>query len=65
MIIEHRTRYKHQNAESLSKKTEFYEMQEQRKADGPETIDVFSFMDKEAYNSLPLTRWLKKSGESI
>ena len=40
-------------------------MQEQRKADGPETIDVFSFMDKEAYNSLPLTRWLEKSGESI
>ena len=33
MIIEHRTRDKHQNADSLSKKTEFYERQEQRDAD--------------------------------
>ena len=33
MIIEHRTRDKHQNADSLSKKTEFYERQEQREAD--------------------------------
>ena len=30
MIIEHRTRYKHQNADSLSKKTEFYERQAQK-----------------------------------
>ena len=30
MIIEHRTREKHQNADSLSKKTEFYERHEQR-----------------------------------
>ena len=36
MIIEHRTRDKHQNADSLSKKTEFYESQEQREADRPE-----------------------------
>ena len=36
MIIEHRTRDKHQNADSLSKKTEFYERQEQREADRPE-----------------------------
>ena len=33
MIIEHRTRDKHQNADSLSMKTEFYERQEQREAD--------------------------------
>ena len=33
MIIEQRTRDKHQNADSLSKKTEFYERQEQREAD--------------------------------
>ena len=32
MIFEHRIRYKHQNADSLSKKTEFYERQEQREA---------------------------------
>ena len=65
MIIEHRTRDKHQNADSLSKKTEFYERQEQREADRPEIKDGFSFMDKETYDSLPLTRWLDKSGKPI
>ena len=65
MIIEHRTRDKHQNADSLSKKTEFYERQEQREADRPEIKDGFSFMDKETYDSLPLTRWLDKSGRPI
>ena len=65
MIIEHRTRDKHQNADSLSKKTEFYERQEQREADRPEIKDGFSFMDKETYDSLPLTRWLEKSGKPI
>ena len=65
MIIEHRTRDKHQNADSLSKKTEFYERQEQREADRPEIKDGFSFMDKETYDSLPLTRWLNKSGKPI
>ena len=65
MIIEHRTRDKHQNADSLSKKTEFYERQEQREADRPEIKDGFSFMAKETYDSLPLTRWLDKSGKPI
>ena len=65
MIIEHRTRDKHQNADSLSKKTEFYERQEQREAGRPEIKDGFSFMDKETYDSLPLTRWLDKSGKPI
>ena len=65
MIIEHRTRDKHQNADSLSKKTEFYERQEQREADRPEIKDGFFFMDKETYDSLPLTRWLDKSGKPI
>ena len=65
MIIEHITRNKHQNADSLSKKTEFYERQEQREADRPEIKDGFSFMDKETYDSLPLTRWLDKSGKPI
>ena len=65
MIIEHRTRDKHQNADSLSKKTEFYERQEQREADRPEIKEGFSFMDKETYDSLPLTRWLDKSGKPI
>ena len=65
MIIEHRTRDKHQNADSLSKKTELYEKHEQREADRPEIKDGFSFMDKETYDSLPLTRWLDKSGKAI
>ena len=63
MIIEHRTSDEHQNANSLSKKTEFYERQEQREADRQEIKDGFSFMD--TYDSLPLTRWLDKSGKPI
>ena len=65
MIIEHRTRDKHQNADSLSKKTELYERQEQREAYKPEIKDGFSFMDKETYDSLPLTRWPDKSAKPI
>ena len=65
MITEHRTRDKHQNANSLSKKTEFYERQEQRVANKPEIKDGFSFMDKETRDSLPLTRWLERSGKPI
>ena len=65
MIIERRTRDKLQNADSLSKKTEFYERQVQREADRPEIKDGFSFMDKETNVSLPLTRWLDKSGKQI
>ena len=54
MIIENRTRDKHQNADSLSKKTEFYERQEQREADKPEIKDGFLFWTKKhktAYHS--------------
>ena len=65
MIIEHRTRDKPQNADSLSKKTEFYERQEQRDANRPEIKEGLSFMDRETYDSLPLTRWLDKSGKPI
>ena len=65
LIIEHRTRDKHQNAVSVNKKTEFYETQEQREADRPEIKDGFSFMDKESNDSLPLMRWLDKSAKPI
>ena len=65
MIIEHRTRDKHQNTDSLSKRTEFYERQEQREADRTEMKDGFSFVEKETYDSLPLTRWLDKSEKPI
>ena len=65
MIIEHRTRDKHQNADSLSKKTEFYERLENKQANQSEIKDGFSFLDKETYDELPLTRWLDKSGHPI
>ena len=44
---------------------EFYERQEQKKANRPETKDGFSFMDRETYDSLPLTMWLEKSLKPI
>ena len=47
MIIEHRMRDKHQNADSLSQKTEFFERLEQRQANQAEKKEGFSFMDKE------------------
>ena len=53
---------KHQNADSLSKKTEFYERLEQKQANQAEIKEGFSFLDKETYEALPLTRWLDKSG---
>ena len=65
IIIEHRMRDKHQNADSLSKKTEFYERLEQKQANQAEIKEGFSFLDKETYEALPLTRWLDKSGHPI
>ena len=65
MIIEHRTRDKHQNTDSLSKKTEFYERLEEKQANQSEIKDGFSFLHKETYDKLPLTKWLDKSGHPI
>ena len=65
MIIEFRMRDKHQNADSLSKKTEFYERLEQKQSNQAEIKKGFSFLDKETYEALPLTRWLVKSGHPI
>ena len=65
MIIEHRMRDKHQNTGSLSKKTEFYERLEQKQANQAGTKEGFSFLDKENYEALPLTRWLDKSRHPI
>ena len=53
MIIEHRMRDKHQNADSLSKKTEFYERLEQKEANQAEIKEGFSFLDKETYKRFP------------
>ena len=65
IIIEHRIRDKHQNADNLSKKTEFYERLEQKQANQAEIKEGFSFMIIETYEALPLTRWLDKSGHPI
>ena len=65
MIIEHRMRDKHQNADSLSRKTEFYERLQRKQANQAEIMEGFSFLDKETYEALPLTRWLEKSGHPI
>ena len=51
-------RDKHQNADNLSKKTEFYERLEQKQANQAEIMEGFSFLDKETNEALPLTRWL-------
>ena len=46
MVIEHRISDKHQNADILSKKTEFYERSEQKQANQAEIKEGFSFLDK-------------------
>ena len=53
MIIE---REKHQNADSLSKKTEFYKRLEQKQANQAEIKEGFSFLSRETYDALPLTK---------
>ena len=65
MIIEHRMRDKHQNADNLSKKIEFYEILVEKQANQAENKEGFSFLNKETYEALPLTRWLDKSGHPI
>ena len=56
---------KHQNDDSLSKKTEFCEKLEQKQANQAEIREGFSFLNKETYEALPLTRCLDKSGHPI
>ena len=56
MIIEHRMRDKHQNADNLSKKIEFYEILVEKQANQAENKKGFSFLNKETYEALPLTR---------
>ena len=48
-----------------ARKTEFYERLEQKQANQAEKKEGFSFLDKETYEALPLTRWLDKSGHPI
>ena len=53
VIIEHRMRDKHQNADSLSRKTEFYERLEQKKANQAEIKEGFSFLNKKRMRRYP------------
>ena len=65
LVIEHRMRDKHQNADSLSRKTEFYERIEQKQANQAAIKEGFSFFNKETYEAIPLTKCLDKSGYPI
>ena len=58
-------RDKHQKADRISKKNKFYGKLEQKQANQAEIKEEFSFLDKETYEALPLTRWLDKSGHPI
>ena len=58
-------RDKHQNADNLSKKAEFCEKLEQQQANQVEIKEGLSFLNKEIYEALPLTRWLDKFGYPI
>ena len=52
--VEHRKREKHQNVDSLSKKTEFYAVREERDASLPPEMENFKFLDDpELYRRLP------------
>ena len=53
MIIEHRMREKHQNAESLSKKTEFYERLEKKQANKAEIKEGSRFWAKKLMRHFP------------
>ena len=53
MIIEHKMRDKHQNADSLGMNTEFYEILEQKQANQAEIKEGFSFLDKEIMKRFP------------
>ena len=58
-------REKHQNSDGLSNKTEFYEKLEQKQANQAEIKEGFSLLNKDTYETLPLTRLLDKSGHPI
>ena len=49
VIIEHRTRDKHQNADSFKKKTDLHEQLDKKQADEAEIQHVFFFLDKTTY----------------
>ena len=62
MKIVYRTREKHFNADGLSKKTEFYQQREERRANEPKMKPGFSFLSKQENDHLGPTSWLDANG---
>ncbi len=53
-VVEHRKRERHQNADGLTKKTEFYERQEEQKKEAPEILPGFNFLARPTqYDEFP------------
>ena len=65
MIIKHKMCDKYQNADSLNKRTEFYEGSDHKQANQAGTKDEFSLSDTETYKAHPLTIWLGRTGHPI
>ena len=59
MTIEHRTRDKRQNADSLSKKIEFYKRLEQKQTNQAEIKAGFWFLDKRLQTSARAKRLME------
>ena len=55
-------RDKQENADNLSRKTEFYERLEQKQANQAEINEGFLFLENETFEALSLTRCLDKTG---
>ena len=65
MVIEHRPRHKHMNADGLSKMTNHYQKQEKILAQQPEVRPGFGFMPQKQYEELPVIPELDKHGLPI
>ncbi len=65
MRIEHRLRDKYFNADGLSKKTEFYESQEEYDKTRPDITPGFAFLDQNYYDQLETVPWLDKDGREV
>ena len=63
MKMVHRTRDKHFNADGLSKKTEFYQLREERRANEPKMKPGFSFLCGQQSDELEPTPWLDANGK--
>ena len=63
--IQHRDRNKDQNANGLSKKTEFYIAREKMISEMPKHRAGFPFLSQEQFEALPLTNWVDTNGRVI